>query len=104
MGRENITDDEAREALDRAKSNETLFKKQASAIRNEYKTIEDENRQYELYLELENLIKECKEQNGGKPCLPYSIHLKRQLICFNPSYDNVVEELSKLKGMEEESR
>lgn len=61
-------------------------------------------RQYELYLELENLIKDCKEQNGGKPCLPYSIHLKSQLICFNPSYDNVVEELSKLKGMEEESR
>lgn len=60
-------------------------------------------RQYELYLELENLIKDCKEQNGGKPCLPYSIHLKRQLICFNPSYDNVVEELSKLKEMEEES-
>lgn len=51
MGRENITDDEAKEALDRAKANEELFKKQASAIRNEYKKIEDENRQYELYLE-----------------------------------------------------
>lgn len=51
MGRENITDDEAREALDRAKSNETLFKKQVSAIRDEYKKIENENRQYEAYLE-----------------------------------------------------
>lgn len=50
MGRENITDDEAREALDRARANEALFKKQVSAIRNEYKKIEDENRQYELYL------------------------------------------------------
>ena len=48
MGRENITDDEAREALDRAKANEELFKKQADAIRNEYKKMEDENRQYEL--------------------------------------------------------
>ena len=60
-------------------------------------------RQYELYLELENLIKDCKEQNDGKPYLPYSIHLKRQLICFNPSYDNVAEELSRLKGTEEKS-
>lgn len=57
--------------------------------------------QYELYLELENLIKNCKDQNGGKPYLPYSIHLKRELICFNPSYDNVVEELDRLKGTEE---
>lgn len=60
-------------------------------------------RQYELYLELENLIKDCKKQNGGKPYLPYSIHLKRQLICFNPSYDNVAEELKKLKETEENS-
>jgi hypothetical protein len=27
MGRDNITDEEAREALDRAKSNEALFKR-----------------------------------------------------------------------------
>jgi hypothetical protein len=50
MGRNNITDDEIREALDRAKGNETLFKKQVSAIRNEYKKMEDDNRQYETYL------------------------------------------------------
>jgi hypothetical protein len=54
MGRENITDDEAREALDRAKSNETLFRKQVNAIRNEYKQIEDENRNYEQYMEDQN--------------------------------------------------
>ncbi len=60
-------------------------------------------RQYELYLELENLIKDCKEQNDGKPYLPYSMHLKRQLICINPSYDNVAEELRRLKGTEEKS-
>lgn len=38
-----VTDEEAREALERAKSNETLFSKQISAIRNEYKAIEEEN-------------------------------------------------------------
>ena len=53
------------------------------------------------HVELENLIKDCKEQNDGKPYLPYSMHLKRQLICINPSYDNVAEELRRLKGTKE---
>lgn len=39
----NVTDEEAQEALERAKSNESLFAKQISAIRNEYKAIEEEN-------------------------------------------------------------
>ena len=34
---------EAQEALERAKSNETLFNKQVAAIRREYKALEDEN-------------------------------------------------------------
>lgn len=38
-----VTDEEAQEALERAKSNETLFAKQIQAIRNEYKQIEEEN-------------------------------------------------------------
>lgn len=38
-----VTEEEAREALDRAKSNETLFAKQIGAIRKEYKDAEDEN-------------------------------------------------------------
>lgn len=38
-----VTEEEAQEALEKAKSNEELFKKQIGAIRNEYKTIEDEN-------------------------------------------------------------
>ena len=38
-----VTDEEAQEALEKAKSNETLFSKQIQAIRNEYKAIEDEN-------------------------------------------------------------
>lgn len=74
MGRENITDDEAREALDRAKSNEALFKKQASAIRNEYKKIEDENRQYELYLE---------EQRRQEQYNQFANSVRDQIIGFN---------------------
>jgi hypothetical protein len=54
MGRENITDAEAREALDRARSNEALFKKQVNAIRDEYKRVEDENKQYEQYMADQN--------------------------------------------------
>lgn len=38
-----VTNEEAQEALERAKSNETLFAKQVAAIRNEYKAIEEEN-------------------------------------------------------------
>lgn len=37
------TEDEAREELERSKSNEALFTKKIGAIRNEYKTIEEEN-------------------------------------------------------------
>ena len=38
-----VTDEEAQEALEKAKSNESLFAKQISAIRKEYKAIEEEN-------------------------------------------------------------
>lgn len=38
-----VTDEEAQEALQRAKSNEQLYAKQIGAIRNEYRTIEEEN-------------------------------------------------------------
>lgn len=40
---DNITEDEALEALQKAKSNELLFSKQISSIRNEYKQAEQEN-------------------------------------------------------------
>lgn len=43
---EEITEEEALEALERAKSNEALFKKQMGAIRNEYKKAEEESLQY----------------------------------------------------------
>lgn len=41
-----ISDEEAKDALDRIKSNETLFKKQIEALRTEYKRLEDEQIQY----------------------------------------------------------
>lgn len=74
MGRENITDDEAREALDRAKSNETLFRKQVNAIRNEYKQIEDENRNYEQYME---------DQNRQAQYNQFANSIRDQIINFN---------------------
>lgn len=37
-----VTDEEAREALDKAKSNPTLYEKQVSAIRDEYRRVEQE--------------------------------------------------------------
>ena len=43
---EDITEEEAIEALERAKSNEALFKKQIAAVRNEYKKAEEESLQY----------------------------------------------------------
>lgn len=47
-----VTDEEAQEALEKAKSNETLYAKQVAALRNEYKAIEDENnRQAQFELE-----------------------------------------------------
>ena len=42
-----VTEDEATEALERAKANEGLFKKQIEAIRNEYKQAEQENQMQE---------------------------------------------------------
>lgn len=53
---QDVTEEEAQEALDRAKQNETLYKKQIGAIRQEYKNIEDEN------LKQEQLIQEQEAQ------------------------------------------
>ena len=44
-----VTEDEATEALDRAKANESLFKKQVDALRNEYKQAEEENKMQAQY-------------------------------------------------------
>lgn len=46
MARMDITEAEAYEALDRAKANENIFKKQIGALRSEYKKSEDETNKY----------------------------------------------------------
>ena len=46
---QDITEEEAFEALDRAKQNEALFKKQIGAMRTEYQEREKEALQYEEY-------------------------------------------------------
>lgn len=56
-----ITEDEATEALERAKANEGLFKKQVEAIRNEYKQAEQENQMQEQ-LEQEQLAQQQYDQ------------------------------------------
>jgi hypothetical protein len=52
-----VTEDEATEALERAKANEGLFKKQIEAIRNEYKQAEQEN-QMQAQLEQEQIAQQ----------------------------------------------
>lgn len=44
---DDISEEEAREALEKAKSNEILFAKQIGALRKEYRTIEEENQKQE---------------------------------------------------------
>lgn len=56
-----VTDEEASEALARAKSNESLFKKQIEAIRNEYKQTEYEN-QVQAQLEQQQLAQQQYDQ------------------------------------------
>lgn len=58
VGDENITDEELQKALDSAKSDEVLYKKQVDAIRREYKSLEDSKRQEEQEL----VLKQQKEQ------------------------------------------
>lgn len=48
---EGITEEELQEALDRAKSNEELFKKEITGIRNEYKKLEEDKNQRDAALE-----------------------------------------------------
>lgn len=56
-----VTEDEAVEALERAKANETLYRKQVEAIRNEYKQVEQENLMQEQ-LEQDQIAQQQYEQ------------------------------------------
>lgn len=51
VGEDNITDEEIQSMLETAKANETTFKKQVDAIRNEYRQIEDSNRVQEAQMQ-----------------------------------------------------
>lgn len=56
-------------------------------------------RQYETFLKLQKLIKTCRGQNDGKGYISYTNGLNRELIRFNPSYDNASEMLERLKAL-----
>lgn len=56
-----VTEDEAVEALERAKANENLYRKQVEAIRNEYKQVEQENLMQEQ-LEQDQIAQQQYEQ------------------------------------------
>lgn len=60
-----ITEEEATDALERAKANEGLFKKQVEAIRNEYKQAEQEN-QMQAQLEQDQFARQEYEQFSNK--------------------------------------
>lgn len=60
-----VTDEEAQEALERAKSNPTLYEKQINAIRNEYRTVEEENLK-QAQIEQEEQAKEEFNQFASK--------------------------------------
>ena len=47
LGEDNVTEDELKEALDTAKANEALFKKQIDGLRQEYKRLEDRRNEEE---------------------------------------------------------
>lgn len=58
IGEENISDQELESLLESAKSNETLFKKQVDAIRNEYRSIENNNRIQETEIQKQQQIEQ----------------------------------------------
>lgn len=52
--------------------------------------------QYKTFLRLKRLIETCKEQNDGEDYICHTNGLLHELIRFNPSYDDVTEELERL--------
>lgn len=61
MSRLGITEEEAMEALERAKSNEALFTKQMGALRNEYKKAEEESLQYSRLKQQQDALDQFNE-------------------------------------------
>lgn len=60
-----VTEDEATEALERAKANDSLFRKQVEAIRNEYKQAEQEN-QIQEQIEQEQIAQQQYDQYSNQ--------------------------------------
>lgn len=58
IGEENISNEELESLLENAKSNEILFKKQVDAIRNEYRSIENNNRMQETEMQRQQQIEQ----------------------------------------------
>lgn len=65
MTRTGVTEEEAFEALDRAKANETLFKKQMGAIRTEYQKYEEEAIRYDELRKQEQAQAQFEQFAGG---------------------------------------
>lgn len=61
VGNENISDDEIRDLLDKAKEDPNLYKKQVQAIRNEYKQLEDNNNAERDYQIRQNRIQQFNQ-------------------------------------------
>lgn len=96
---EDITAEEAQETLEKAMSNEKLFKKQITAIRNEYKNVEEENlrqeqleQEYKAEEEYEEFTNSIIEQiNNFTEFQGYDLNLEQedleQLLEFIAGHD-----------------
>lgn len=87
---EDVTEEEAQEALERAKSNETLFAKQIGAIRNEYKKIEEENIQQEQ-IEQETKAQEQYQEFANSVIDQINNFTEFQGYDLNMEYDDMQE-------------
>lgn len=62
---EDISDEECKEALDRAMSNETLFKKEIAGLREDYKRLEDQRNEQNQALQLQQQQEQFEKFSNG---------------------------------------
>lgn len=74
VGEKNLTDIEIQEALDKAKTNDALFKKQVAAIRNEYQQAEINEQQYQIQLQQQQQQQEYNQ---------FTNTIQQQIMDFN---------------------
>lgn len=82
IGSDNITDEELQQALDSAKSNESLFNKQVASLRVYYKDLEDKKRQQ---------MEEEKQQQAEQEFANFSNSIVESIKNFNALEDIPVE-------------